>query len=101
MWMPFLKFICTKLQENIAMDRVWTSTFRAQGVQLPGKPGNVREFRCKVKSQGKVREFFKNKKSQGKVREFCCVKFIFSQSEHPNFENFIWGACPLNSIRHT
>ena len=22
-----------------------------------------------------------------KVRKFCCKKFIFSQSEHPNFEN--------------
>ena len=27
-------------------------------------------------------------KCQGKVREFCYVKFIFSQSEHPDFENF-------------
>ena len=36
----------------------------------------------------KVREFFKNKKSKGKVREFRYVKFVFSQSEHPNFENF-------------
>ena len=39
-----------------------------QGVQRPGKPGNVREFRCKRKSQGKageVKEFLRNKKSQG------------------------------------
>ena len=34
-------------------------------------------------------EFLKNKKSQGKVREFCCVKFIFSQCEHPTFEIFL------------
>ena len=34
-------------------------------------------------------EFLENKKSQGKVRKFCYVKFIFSQSEHPNFENFL------------
>ena len=27
------------------------------------------------------------RKSQQNVREFC-VKFIFSQYEHPNFENF-------------
>ena len=25
------------------------------------------------------------------VRELCCVKFIFSQSEHPNFELFYFG----------
>ena len=24
-----------------------------------------------------------------KVREFCCLKFIFSQVEDPNFENFL------------
>ena len=61
-----------------------------QGVQRPGKPGNFREFQCKGKSQGKV-------------REFCCVELIFSQSEHPNFENFLWEHAPdpLNSLGHT
>ena len=34
-------------------------------------------------------EVFKNKKCQGKVREFSCVKFIFSQSEYRNSENFL------------
>ena len=24
-----------------------------------------------------------------KVREFCCLKFIFSQVEDPNYENFL------------
>ena len=55
----------------------------------------------------KVREksgnFQKSKKSQGNVRELCCVKLIFSQPEHPNFENFL-GACsqtPLNGLGHT
>ena len=39
-------------------------------------------------------------KSQGicqripKVREFCCLKFIVSQVECPNFENFL-GSMPL------
>ena len=27
---------------------------------------------------------------QGIVRKFCCVKFIFSQSDYPNFLNFLW-----------
>ena len=49
-----------------------------QGVQLPGKPENVREFLCKLK---KVREF--NKKRQ--VGEFC-EKIIISQSEHRDFD---------------
>ena len=41
-------------------------------------------------------------KSQGicdripKVREFCCLKFIFSQLEDPNFENF---QTALNGLR--
>ena len=39
-------------------------------------------------------------KSQGicdkipKVREFCCLKFIFSQVEDPNFENFLGEHAP-------
>ena len=37
------------------------------------------------KKSGNLRQ---NSKCQGKVREFCCLKFIFSQVEDPNFENF-------------
>ena len=37
-------------------------------------------------AERKVREFMKKTK---KVRDFCCKKFIFSQSEHPNFESFL------------
>ena len=29
-----------------------------------------------------------------KVREFCCLKFIFSQTEDPNFENFLGEHAP-------
>ena len=39
-----------------------------------------------------------------KVREFCCLKFIFSQVQYPNFENISGGACPhtpLNGLRLT
>ena len=39
-------------------------------------------------------EFLKNKKSQEKVREFCCVIFVFSQTEHPKFENFLEEHAP-------
>ena len=74
-----------------------------QGVQWPGKPGNVREFRCKEKKSGKSQGIFKNKKSQGKVMEFCCVKLIFSQSEHHNFENFLveHAPRPLSTVLDT
>ena len=49
-------------------------------------------------------------KSQGicdkipNFREFCCLKFLFSQVEDPNFENFLGGPCPqtpLNGLRLT
>ena len=33
-----------------------------------------------------------------KVREFCCLKFIFSQVEDPNFENFLGEHAPLNGL---
>ena len=46
-------------------------------------------FNARRESHGKVKEFLKTRRSQGKVKEFCCVKSIFSQSEHPNFENFL------------
>ena len=51
-------------------------------------------FDARRKSLEKVREFLKNKKSQEKVKEFCCMEFIFSQSEHPNFENFLGEHAP-------
>ena len=41
---------------------------------------------------GKSRNLKETSESQGiclKVREFCCLKFIFSQVEDPNFENFL------------
>ena len=58
------------------------SKYLVAGVQRPGNlemPGNLDTRR---KRQG----IFKKTR---KVREFCCVKFIFGQSEHPNFENFL------------
>ena len=48
----------------------------------------------------KVREFLKNKKGQGNVKEFCCVKFLFSQSEHTNFESFL-GVHIHSGLEHT
>ena len=39
--------------------------FFYQGVQRPGKPGNVMEFRCKEKKSARSQRFLKNKKSQG------------------------------------
>ena len=36
----------------------------------------------------KVREFATEFRKSGKVKDFCCLKFIFSQVEDPNFENF-------------
>ena len=49
---------------------------------LPKKSGNLRQ----------------NSKSQGKVRKFCCLKFMFSQVEDREFENFLGGACPLTAL---
>ena len=54
---------------NCAMLQLETLARRFQGVQQlgkAGKPGNVREFRCK----GKVRELKKSKKSQGKSENY-------------------------------
>ena len=39
-------------------------------------------------------------KIQGKFGELCCLEFIFSQSEYPNYEHFL-GSMPLNSLGHT
>ena len=30
--------------------------------------------------------------------ELCCLKFIFSLVEDPNFGNFLGGACPQTSL---
>ena len=57
---------------------------------------NVGKFRCKEKMSGNLKKT--NKKSQGKVREFSLVKFIFSQSEHHNFENFLGNHAPLTVL---
>ena len=38
--------------------------------------------------------FDARRKSQGIVRKFYCMKFIFSQSEHPHFENFLGDHAP-------
>ena len=43
------------------------------------------------KKSGTLRQ---NSKSHGKVREFCCLKFIFSQVEDPNFEIFLREHAP-------
>ena len=52
--------------------------------------GNLKES---SQSQGicqkKSRNLRQNSTSQGKVKEFCCLKFIFSQVEDPNFETFL------------
>ena len=45
---------------------------------LPKKSGNLQQ----------------NTKSQGEVREFCCLKYIFSQVEDPNLENFLGEHAP-------
>ena len=55
------------------------------------KPGKVREFQWDFSKSGnlpkKSENLRQNSKRQGKVREFCCLKFIFSQVEEPNFKN--------------
>ena len=40
------------------------------------------------------RNFNARRRSQGRVKEFCCVKFIFSQSEHLNSEHFLRENAP-------
>ena len=51
------------------------------------KSGNLKET---SESQGICDRI----QSQGEVREFCCLKFIFSQIEDPNFENFLGEHTP-------
>ena len=41
-----------------------------------------------VENLGMSGNFDSRRKSPGKFRDFCCVKSIFSQSKHPDFENF-------------
>ena len=56
----------------------WSRSRVSSDLENLEMPGNVEAMR----------------KSQGKVREFCCVKLIFSQYEHPNFENFLGEHAP-------
>ena len=49
------------------------------------------------KKSGESQGIFQKQESQGKVMDFRSAKFIFSQSEHPNFETFSGGACPRPS----
>ena len=53
--------------------------------ETPESPGNL------PKRSGNL---WQNSKSQRKVREFCCLKFIFSKVEDPNFENFLEEPAP-------
>ena len=59
------------------------------------KSGNLKET---SESQGiylkKSGNLPQNSKSLAKVREFCCLKFIFSQVEAPNFETFLGEHAP-------
>ena len=57
------------------------------------KSGNLKETseRNLPKKSGNLRQ---NYKSHGKVEEFCCLKFIFSQVEDPNFETFLGEHVP-------
>ena len=70
-----------------------------QVVQLPGKPENVTNFDARRKSRG----IFEKQEKSGKIREFCCVQFVFSQSEHSNFKNFMGEHAPgpPKSLGHT
>ena len=61
---------------------------RTTKVYVPVHPWNLKET---SESQGICL------KSQGKVREFCCLKFIYSQVEDPNFENFLGELAPRPS----
>ena len=47
-----------------------------QGVQRPGKPGNVGEIQCKKKKSEKSQGIYKNKKSEGKIREFIKTRKV-------------------------
>ena len=52
--------------EIITMNTDTSSAY--QGVQRPGKPGNIREFRCKEKNSGKGQEsFYKTQGQSGNV----------------------------------
>ena len=58
--------------------KVFGYTDTIQSVQRPGKPGNVREFRCKEKKSG----------------NFVVCNSFLANLEHPNFENFLGEHVP-------
>ena len=71
--------------QNCGCPATW-KTWKCEGISMQGE--KVRE------RSGKSEGIYKKKqeklgKSQVTVREFCCKKFTFSQSEHPNSENFL------------
>ena len=55
------------------------------------KSGNLLQS---SKSQGKVREFATEFQTSGKSQGILFLKFIFSQVEDPNFENFLVKHAP-------
>ena len=59
----------------------------ATGLENLEKSGNLKET---PESQ----EIATESQRSGKVREFCCMKFIFSLVEDPNFENFVGEHTP-------
>ena len=66
------------------------SSGRTISLPVPGLPPTWKTFKCQgicLKSQGICDKI-------PKVREFCCLKFIFSQVEDPNFENFLGDHVP-------
>ena len=97
----FLIFIiCAKGEARAATSRTITIPPKFAAELAPGLP-----LTWKIWKSGNLKETSESQrmclKSQGicdrnpKVREFCCPKFIFSQVENPNFENFL---TPLNGL---
>ena len=93
--LSFLKYIHFS-KEPIGLVSVHTfffnKRFLCMTLVLAGCPAIWKTWKCQgILLQGeKVKEKSGNfKKKTGKFREFCCVKSIFSQYEHPNFENFL------------
>ena len=67
---------------------LWKSPLNRVATDLhgkPGKSGNLKE--TPPESQGVCDRI-------PKVREIYCLKFIFSQVEDPNFENFLREHAP-------
>ena len=68
-----------------------------QGCHWPGKPGKSGNLNETSQSQGICLKIHGICDRIPKVREFCCLKFIFSQVEDSNFENFL-GEHALNGL---